>query len=138
MVSTIFHKWIDVMSIELKCLVCWPDHGTVRANLPSCFKKHFSSVICIIDCFELFIERPIAFEPRAATYSNYKKHNTLKVLIGITPTGSISFISQAWGGRISDKEITQKSGFLDKIEYGDWVMADRGFNVSDELAHMWC
>ena len=84
--------------------------------------------------FRVFIERPVAFEARAATYSNYKKHNTVKVLIGIAPTGSISFISQAWGGRISDKEITQRSGFLDKISYGDSVMADRGFTISDDLA----
>ena len=62
------------------------------------------------------------------------RNSTVKVLIGITPTGSISFISQAWGGCISDKEITSKSGFLDCIKQGDVIMADRGFNISDELA----
>ena len=122
------------MSWALKCLVCWPDRETLRANLPSCFKKHFSNVVCIIDCFELFIERPVAFEACAATYSHYKQHNTVKVPIRIAPTGSISFISQAWGGRISDKEITQKSGFLEKSEYGYCVVVDRGFSVSDDLA----
>ena len=133
-VSIMFHKWISIMSTELKCLICWPDSITLRENMPCCFRKHFLKVRCIIDCFEIFIERPTAFEARAATYSNYKKHNTVKVLIAIAPTGCISFISQAWGGRISDKEITQRSGFLDKIEYGDDVMADRGFNVADDLA----
>ena len=44
------------------------------------------------------------------------------------------FISYAWGGGVSDKEITQKCGFLDKLEYGDCVLADRGFNVADDLA----
>ena len=133
-VSIIFHKWILIMSIELKCLVHWPDSLTLHENLPSCFRKHFSKVVCIIDCFEIFIERPVALHARAATYSNYKKHNTVKVLIAITPTGSISFISKAWGGRVSDKEITQKCGFLDKIQYDDDVMADRGFNIADDLA----
>ena len=56
---------------------------------------------------------------RAATYSNYKKHNTVKVLIAVSPTGSIAYISNAWGGRVSDKVITQEYGFLDHIEPGD-------------------
>ena len=133
-VSSIFHKWINVMSIELKCLTCWPDSVTLHENLPECFRKHYSNVICVIDCFEIFIERPVSFEARAITYSNYKRHNTLKVLIAVTPTGCISFISQAWGGRVSDKEITKKCGFLDYIQSGDIVMADRGFNVAEDLA----
>ena len=61
------------------------------------------------------------------------KHNTVKV-IAVSPTGCISFISKVWGGRVSDKEITQKSGFLDDIEFGDVIMANRGFKVEDDLA----
>ena len=133
-VSRMFHSWIDTMYHNLRPLISWPDAETLRKNLPNAFKKHFSNVKCIIDCFEIFTERPVAFYARASTYSNYKKHNTLKVLIGIAPTGAITFISKAWTGRVSDKVITQKSGLLDHLEYGDVVLADRGFNVHDELA----
>ena len=34
---------------------------------------------------------------------------------------------------MSDKEIIQRSGFLDKVQSGDWIMADRGFNIQDIL-----
>lgn len=34
-------------------------------------------------------------------------------------------------GSISDKKIVEQSGFLDKLEYGDDVMADRGFLIRD-------
>ena len=51
-----------MMSVELKCLVCWPDHEVIHDNMPSCFQKHFSKVVYIIDCFEVLIERPVAFE----------------------------------------------------------------------------
>ena len=132
--SKIFHCWITILYKELKQLIIWPETSALRENLPKCFKGGFCRVVCIIDCFEVFIQRPKSFDARAATYSNYKKHNTIKVLIGISPTGSISFISKACGGRASDEVITQKSGFLDKISYGDVIMADRGFNVTDKLA----
>ncbi len=68
------------------------------------------------------------------TWSNYKHNNTLKVLIGISPTCAVIFISRAYGGRVSGKVITQRSGFLDLLEFGDQVMADRGFLVADDIA----
>ena len=123
------------MHHNLSQLIQWPDGETLQANLPPSFCKHYSKVKCIIDCFEVFIERPMSFAARAATYSNYKKHNTVKVLIAVSPTGSIVYISNAWEGRVSDKTIMQECGFLDRIEYAydDVVLADRGFNIGATL-----
>jgi hypothetical protein len=122
------------MSAELQCFIVWPDDATLQKALPMCFRKHFMNIKCIIDCFEVFIERPVSFQARASTYSNYKKHNTIKVLIAIAPTGSICYISKAWVGRVSDKVITQRCGFLENLHCGDVVMADRGFNIHEELS----
>ena len=132
-VTSIFTMWIDVMAVRLKFLINWAPKEIVQTNMPKIFKETYPLTRCIIDCSELFIERSLSFQARAKTYSNYKKHNTAKFLIGISPTGTISFVSSMWGGRVSDKVLTQKSGFLDLVEPGDTILADRGFNVSEDL-----
>ena len=55
-------------------------------------------------------------------------------LISITPQGTVSFISNGWGGRVSDKHIVENSGYLRHILLGDVILADRGFDVADIIA----
>ena len=133
-VSKIFHHWIDIMSRELGQLVSWPDHELVRETLPDCFKPKYTRTKCIIDCSEVFIQRPTSLSARAETYSSYKSHNTVKFLVAISPTGAFIFVSKCWGGRVSDKHLTSSCGFLEKLMHGDLVLADRGFDISNELA----
>ena len=132
-VSQIFHEWIDVMARELNQLIVWPDRQMIWKTLPDCFKALYARATCIIDCSEIFIERATSLSARSETYSNYKSHNTAKFLVAISPTGAIIFISKCWGGRTSDKMITSKCGFLDKVSHGDLVLADRGFDIAEDL-----
>ncbi|CAG2201965.1 unnamed protein product [Mytilus edulis] len=104
--SNIFTTWIKVLSSTIGALVFNPSKEA----------------------------RPNNLEVAAQTWSDYKHHNTAKYLVSINPSGLINYVSEGFGGRCSDKYITNNSVFLDIIEPYDCVMADRGFTIREELA----
>ena len=48
----------------------------------------------------------------------------------------MSFVSDTWEGRVSDKYLTEHSGILKKLLPGDVVLADRGFDIGDSVGMM--
>lgn len=133
-VSKFFHKCLFHMFRKLRKAVHFPSRTALKNSMPLSFREQFDDKITIIlDCFEIFCETSQNNLNAIKNFSNYKHHQTVKYLIGITPSGSISFISEAFGGRSSDKFITENCGILDKIEDGDVVMCDRGFLIEEVL-----
>ena len=107
--SRVFDRWIDVMRVRLDFLIQWPEREELRKTMPLVFRQNFGlGAGVIIDCFKIFTDRPSSLMAIAMTWSNYKHHNTVKLLIGITPQGVISFLSKAWGDCVSDKHLTEK------------------------------
>lgn len=49
----------------------------------------------------------------------------------MAPNGCITFLSKPFGGRSSDAFITTQSNFLQLLEDGDKVLADKGFPTID-------
>ncbi|XP_057308774.1 uncharacterized protein LOC130647068 isoform X1 [Hydractinia symbiolongicarpus] len=132
----VFQRWIDLLSTKLSWLIHWPDHDASIYSLPNVFRQYFPRLTGIIDCTEIFIDRPKKLNAHNEVYSNYKKHSTVKFLIACSPQGSISFLSKAWGGRVSDVELVKQSGFISSKYHhpGDQILADRGFTLTDEFA----
>ena len=70
-VSRYFKKWVNVMYIRLCPLVKWPGREELMKTMPVDFRKNFQHCVIIIDCFEVFMERPTALRARAQTWSNF-------------------------------------------------------------------
>ena len=91
-----------------------------------CFPK-------VIDCTEIEIENYENYEAQGHIYSNYKHRATSKILIGTNQNGAVIYISDVFEGSKSDRQCVIDSDFLEFLEPGDVVLADRGFNVEDLL-----
>ena len=131
-----FHKILDLLYTKMHFLIQWQDRDNIRQTVPPIFKQHFPKLTCIIDCFEIFINRPANLKAWTQVYSNYKKHSTVKYLFFCSPLGAINFLSNGWGGRATDTYIVRISGFISNKFHcpGDQVLADWGFPLQDDFA----
>ncbi|XP_052213655.1 uncharacterized protein LOC127832288 isoform X2 [Dreissena polymorpha] len=83
-ISSVFNTWCRFLRLELEDLFPYPSAEQVQRNVPSSFSKYPNTRL-IIDCTEIFVQKPSALKAQRQTWSNYKHRNTHKILVGITP-----------------------------------------------------
>ena len=137
-ISTVSRMVITFLYFTLGCLPLWSSRSHIRKTMPTSFKDSFSNVRVIIDCTEMKVQTPSSLVLHSEFYSSYKSATTFKGLVGITPSGAVSFISKLHTGSISDREIVKRCGILNLLEDGDGVMADKGFTIEDLLTPLNC
>ena len=77
-ISKIYRTWLPILAENVKFLIIWPEREALRSNLTKSFKL-YKNCVSIIDCTEIFIDRPLSLNARAQTWSNYKNHNTINL-----------------------------------------------------------
>ena len=71
------------MDIKLK-----PERKVLWTSTTACYRAALARRLPKqIDCFEVFIEYLLNLLARASTWSSYKHHNIVKVLLAIAPQG---------------------------------------------------
>lgn len=133
-VSRIFITWVLFLDQEMLFLLPFSTLDEMAGlRLPKAFRDT-PNLRSIVDCTEFYIEKPHRVSSQRSTHSSYKSSNTFKLFLSISPIPHFNFISNLFSGSISDKEIVKRSCFMEKLNPGDVVMADKGFNIQDLLA----
>ena len=79
--------WIHLMYLKMKSHIeCYPSWHIVQKYMPRAFKEYPNTRLTV-DATEFFVERPSSMAAQSETFSAYKNCNTVKSLIGITPSG---------------------------------------------------
>ena len=134
-VSHIFCTWVNFLYFQLSEIDIWPTRKAIDDHMPDNFGKLFPSTRVILDATEIPIQKPKSSGPQRETFSSYKNKNTLKVMVGCTPRGTVSYVSDAYGGSASDRQIIEGSTlYLNRrnmFQGKDSIMADRGIMVGD-------
>lgn len=100
----VFYDTVKILSKCLKPAISWPSREEISKNLPQCFEG-FEDVRVVLDCTEIFIQKPANLCCQVITYSHYKGSQTCKIMTGVSPAGNITYISKAYGGRVTDSTI---------------------------------
>ncbi|XP_033739899.1 uncharacterized protein LOC117327155 [Pecten maximus] len=133
-VANIWITWLNFMYRQWQEIQWWPERDLVRYFCPTDFLSKFPTTRVIVDGTECPVKKPRPPVAQQSTYSTYKNRNTIKVLVGTTPGGLVSYLSPAYGGSVSDRQIVERSNLASICDPGDSIMADKGFNVQDLFA----
>lgn len=96
--SRTFLKILDILYSNMSWLVKWPSREELWHSMPMSFRKLYGNkVAVIIDCFEVFLDRPSNLLAQAQTWSSYKHHNTVKFFYWDNSSGMCFFHFQGMG-----------------------------------------
>src|SRR5277367_2554105 len=110
--------WTNHMYRKLKSVKVW-----------DCVKIKPGEYTTVIDCTEFFLQSSSDPENKQVCYSEYKGHQTLKALTGVSEGGVVMFCSDLYGGSVSDREIFTVCGIRELLKRGDTILVDKGFTV---------
>ncbi|KAK9693332.1 DDE superfamily endonuclease [Popillia japonica] len=150
--------FLPLIASVVRPMIYFPTTEEIKNNMPKCFEKFedvriiidcteihiqkpkclccsfekFEDVRIIIDCTEIHIQKPKCLCCRICFYSHYKGCETVKFMVGCSPGGIITFVSEPYGGRLSDKFIFEESDLILALERDkDAIMVDKGFLIDD-------
>lgn len=129
--TSTFYSVVSLLAVAIKPAIYWASKEEIVKNMPKCFSKYKNTRI-VLDCTEIPIQKLKCLKCRIKSYSHYKGTHTIKYLVGITPSGLISFVSTGFGGRATDKAILRFEKVLEKLDKHDAVMVDKGFLIEQE------
>ena len=121
-VCDILVTWVNYLYIMLGSVPIWVSKDKIRY-------QDIRGIFDYIKC-----DMPKDYQTHSEMYSDYISHNTYKGFICITPNCWVTFVSHLYPGRISDREIVEKSDFCSLVEPWDKYLADKGFDVHDLVA----
>lgn len=129
--SRYFHNMVGILRRVLENFIYEPTRDSIDDNMPAHFVDY---TMCryILDCTEIPVCSPKCIRCQTQTYSYYKSRHTIKVLIGCSPSGYITYVGPFYGGKASDKAIFAESGILEKCTSADAIMVDKGFPICNE------
>jgi hypothetical protein len=113
--STVSKSFMHTLKAHYKVAkkyMWWFTKSEVQCTMPDIFKLHYPDTRVIIGASEIKIQ---------------SSNRTAKFLVAIAPCGLISFISRAYGGHVTDTDLTTECGILDLLKPGDRIMSATGF-----------
>ncbi|KAK4884907.1 hypothetical protein RN001_001178 [Aquatica leii] len=106
-VHTYFCETLENLSVILKPVIRFPPKEEILSNMPICF-QNYKNTRHILDCTEITIEK------------------------SVVPSGLITYVSNGYGGRMSDKAIFNSENIIAKLDPGDAIMVDKGILIKNE------
>lgn len=129
--KTVFYSTLQTLKVILRSAIYWPTKDEILKSMPEAFED-FKKTVTVLDCTEIAIEKSTCSGCGLPHVLVNEKSQHLKVLLGFSKSGLITYVGRAMHGRISSQIITDES-YISKVlvPSQDAIMTD-GFLMEEE------
>lgn len=121
------HKFEIHRSTVSRIIVTWASvlYCVLGSTLPRDFNSFYGDTQVILDCTKL------QCQIESDVFSGYKSQCTFKAIVGVSPHGTVIFVSSLFEGSMSDREVFQQSGVTSLLSPDMAIMLEKDFREGD-------
>lgn len=126
-----FNSTIHLLARLLKPCILWPSREDNVMSMPECYNKCRDTRI-LLDSIDIPVDSPGCLKCLVQMHSHYKDGLICKLLVGVSPSGLITFLSKCYGGKASCERILKESDLVCKkmLEpFNDAVIVQKGICI---------
>ena len=132
-VEQYFRSTIRLLALVLKPCIPWLSGEDNLMSIPECLSQ-VRDVRLILDCIEIPVDSPDCLRCLNQMYSHFQKLLSVKILVGVSPLGLITFLSKCYGNQATCERVFIESNLVQdkKLEpFRDAVIVDRSLRIEN-------
>ncbi|XP_014234424.1 uncharacterized protein LOC106657409 [Trichogramma pretiosum] len=132
--ASLFYSTIRNLSSIMTQIIYWPRREEILKKLPACY-HNYKQTRLVLHCTEMQVVKQRCTSCRELLVANNKEYESIKLVLGIAPSGLIIFKSNTYDTQDENESIFTKIKILTYLDPAhDAILDDKTLDITNECS----